>query len=95
MALFKFDSLHPGAGGIWINLERVDAIIPLFGTRPNARGVLSLVDLRVVPIGSRVVVGGFLFDLAVAPDEIAAEVASVRGLELTDYTGLEPAPGLH
>lgn len=95
MALVKFDGLHPGAGGIWINLERVDAIVSLFGTRPNGKGPLSLIDIDVVAIGSRVVVCNCVFDLAVAPDELAAEVASVRGLELTDYTGLQPAWGSH
>jgi hypothetical protein len=95
VALVKFDGLHPGAGGFWIDLEHVMAIIPLFGTPPDEIGVHAIGAPRIVQIGSRVAVGKFLFDLNVLPDDLAAEVASVRGLELTDYTGLQPASGSH
>jgi len=81
--LVKFAALQAGVGECWLDLLKVSSIWPLLGAPFVPEG--ESIDLgTVVEIGCRACCEGKLFDLTVLPNELAAQVATARELEILD-----------
>ncbi len=82
MPLVKFAALDRTLGECWIDLLDVTSVCPLRGV-PNGADVKKVTDIsQTVLVGSRTVCAGHVFDLAVDPDVLAADVAIARGEQL-------------